>query len=76
MFIQKIKTFLMASFAMAITAPAFAEDPATSNPVQQLMDSIDISGVSAIVVSFGVLILGVKFGEKGIVFAKRMIGKI
>ena len=46
------------------------------DPVTQITASIDLSTLTAVVASIGIVIVGIKFGEKGITFVKRLIGKV
>lgn len=48
----------------------------SSNIVEQFMGAVDTSTLIATVTSIGLVAVGVKFGEKGITFVKRLIGKI
>lgn len=54
---------------------ANAADPST-NIVTQLVAAVDTSTLIATVTSIGLVAVGVKFGEKGITFVKRLIGKV
>lgn len=53
---------------------AMAEGEA--NIVTQLVGAVDTSTLIATVTSIGLVAVGVKFGEKGITFVKRLIGKV
>jgi len=48
----------------------------TTNVLTQLTGAVDTSTLLATVASIGVVAVGVKFGEKGITFVKRLIGKV
>ncbi|TNM68814.1 hypothetical protein FHQ31_30690 [Klebsiella pneumoniae subsp. pneumoniae] len=48
----------------------------SSNIVTQLMGAVDTTTLMATVTSLGLVAVGVKFGEKGITFVKRLIGKV
>ncbi len=48
----------------------------TSNIIEQLMGAVDTTTLIATVTSIGLVAVGVKFGEKGITFVKRLIGKV
>lgn len=54
---------------------AMAEGEST-DIVGQLTGSVDVSTLTAVVASIGIVIVGIKFGEKGITFVKRLIGKV
>ena len=54
---------------------AMAEGEST-NIVTQLVGAVDTSTLIATVTSIGLVAVGVKFGEKGITFVKRLIGKV
>lgn len=44
--------------------------------LDQLTGAVDVSTLTAVVASIGIVIVGIKFGEKGITFVKRLIGKV
>ncbi|WP_199868297.1 hypothetical protein [Vibrio anguillarum] len=48
----------------------------STNIITQLMGAVDTSTLIATVTSLGLVAVGVKFGEKGITFVKRLIGKV
>ncbi|ELI5732294.1 hypothetical protein RRK63_000946 [Vibrio fluvialis] len=48
----------------------------TPNIIEQLMGAVDTTTLIATVTSIGLVAVGVKFGEKGITFVKRLIGKV
>ena len=48
----------------------------STNIIDQLMSAVDTSTLIATVTSLGLVVVGVKFGEKGITFVKRLIGKV
>ncbi|POC64931.1 hypothetical protein VV7356_24205 (plasmid) [Vibrio vulnificus] len=51
-------------------------DGESTNIVTQLVGAVDTSTLIATVASIGLVAVGVKFGEKGITFVKRLIGKV
>lgn len=48
----------------------------STNIITQLMAAVDTTTLIATVTSIGLVAVGVKFGEKGITFVKRLIGKV
>lgn len=72
-----MKKRLLGSVALlTLSSSAFAEGEAGKDIITQLMGAIDTSTLVATVTSLGLIAVGVKFGEKGITFVKRLIGKI
>ncbi|MEZ8340415.1 hypothetical protein AB6D20_017995 [Vibrio splendidus] len=59
---------------LLISGSAMAEGEA--DIVTQLTDAVDTTTLIATVTSIGLVAVGVKFGEKGITFVKRLIGKV
>jgi len=59
---------------MLASGSAMAEGE--TNIVTQLVGAVDTSTLIATVTSIGLVAVGVKFGEKGITFVKRLIGKV
>ncbi|MEZ8020046.1 hypothetical protein ACED63_16635 [Vibrio splendidus] len=59
---------------LLISGSAMAEGE--SDIVTQLTDAVDTTTLIATVTSIGLVAVGVKFGEKGITFVKRLIGKV
>lgn len=47
-----------------------------TNVITQLMGAVDTTTLVATVASIGLVAVGIKFGEKGITFVKRLIGKV
>lgn len=48
----------------------------SSSILDQLLAGFDATTITAAVASIGVVIIGIKFGEKAIPVVKRLIGKI
>lgn len=53
-----------------------AEGDPSANIITDLMGAVDTTTLVATVTSLGLVAVGVKFGEKGITFVKRLIGKV
>ncbi len=47
-----------------------------SDILTQLIGAVDTSAMMGAVASIGVVAVGIKFGEKGVTFVKRLIGKV
>lgn len=72
-----MKKLALVSLSLVLSPLAFANgDSPSANIVDQLMGAVDTSTLIATVTSLGVVAVSIKFGEKGITFVKRLIGKV
>lgn len=72
---KKFNKVIVGGAALLMSSAAFAADGDT-DIIGQLMGAVDTSTLLTTVAALGVVVVGVKFGEKGITFVKRLIGKI
>lgn len=70
-----MKKLLTVVGLVTVSGSAFAEGEST-NIITELMGAVDTTTLVATVTSLGLVAVGVKFGEKGITFVKRLIGKV
>ena len=72
-----MKQRLLVSVALlTLSGSALAEGAGGEDIITKLMGAVDTSTLIATVTSLGLVAVGVKFGEKGITFVKRLIGKV
>ena len=72
---NKLKTLALVASTTIMASPAFAEGEGV-DIVGQLVGAVDTSKLLGVVGTLGVVIVSIKFGEKGINFVKRLIGKM
>lgn len=70
-----MKTKIIALSVLLASGAANAAEEG-SNVINDLMGAVDTTTLVATVTSLGLVAVGVKFGEKGITFVKRLIGKV
>ncbi|MEZ8363303.1 hypothetical protein AB6C40_23870 [Vibrio splendidus] len=70
-----MKTKIIALSVLLASGAANAAEEG-SNVISDLMGAVDTTTLVATVTSLGLVAVGVKFGEKGITFVKRLIGKV
>lgn len=70
-----MKKYLFLISGLIATGAANAAEGGSSDIVTQLVGAVDTSMLVGTVTSLGLVAVSVKWGEKGITFVKRLIGK-
>lgn len=62
--------------ALALSAAVAAHAEGAADPISQMMDAVNLNGISAKVVALGLVIVGIALAFKGPTLAKRIINRI
>lgn len=63
----------LATTAVLMAAPAMAQEDPT--PIEQVFEALDVATITTAVVTTGVAATGIFLAYRGILFAKRLIGR-